>query len=320
MSGNTGRALHIDKALTNVAMGYRPGGFIADMIFPEVRVPKQSDIYYEFSRADRLRREDDRRSPGTEANRIRESVSSATYFCPNYALAAPAVIEDKANADPMIVSGIINGRTRLVLDKLMLNWEYRVATQVNSTSNVGSSSAVDSAWNGSGDVLGNINTAIDNLKDANGISDNSNIKVVFGEDAWRSARRDSTVRNLINGTNNGGGYATREQMRNLLEVGKIEVGGAFQNTDAEGLGTETVAKIWGDNVLIYYTPPAPSIEIPSFGYSFRWSAPGIANWQVERHPYDTKRKCEDIEVGYYQDEKITGKSYSFLLVAVNSST
>ena len=41
---------------------------------------------------------------------------------------------------------------------------------------------------------------------------------------------------------------------------------------------------------------------------------------VERHPYDSVIKAELIEAGYYQDEKITGSTYGFLLTAVNSST
>jgi hypothetical protein len=40
---------------------------------------------------------------------------------------------------------------------------------------------------------------------------------------------------------------------------------------------------------------------------------------AERHPYDTKIKSEEVEIGYYQDEKITASEYGFLLVAVNSS-
>lgn len=318
MGGNTGRALHIDKALSNMAMGYRPGGFIADMLFPTVTVGKQSDKYYEFSRSDRMRREDDRRSPGFPANVVRESVGSGTYYAENYALASPVVIEDKANADPMIVTNLINGRVRLVTDKLLISKEYRVASQVTSTSNVGSSSVVSSAWNGSGDVLGNLNQAIDNVMDANGISDNLNIKVCMGLDAWRSARRDSTVLNRLFGTNNGGGYATRQQLANLLEVGGIYVGGAFQNTGEEGL-SEALSKIWADHVLVYYTPPSPSIELPSFAYTFNWVAPGLANMNVERHPYNTETKSEKIEVGYYADEVITGNTYGFLLTNVNSS-
>ena len=61
-------------------------------------------------------------------------------------------------------------------------------------------------------------------------------------------------------------------------------------------------------------------ERPSFGYRFRWVQPGLPNLQVERHPYDSKKKAQDIEVGYYQDEVITGDEYGFLITNVTSST
>jgi len=316
MANATGRALHIDKALSQMALGYRPGGFIADMIFPTVRVAKQSDVYYEFSRTDRLRRENTQRSPGTHARRVTESVSSGTYFAKNYALSSAVVIEDKVNADPLLVSQLLNGKSRYLLDKLALDWEVRVASMVNSTSNVGSSSAVSSAWDGSGDPLGDLNTALDNVQYANGVRPN---RIVMGLEAWQSFRRDSNVRDLIMGANNGGGYASLQQAKDLLEVEDIFIAGAFQNTGEEGLG-ESLSTIWQDNVLAYYAPSAPSIEQPAFGYNFRWAAPGLPNMQVERHPYDSRTKSEEIEVGYYQDEKITGASYGFLLTAVNSST
>ncbi len=41
---------------------------------------------------------------------------------------------------------------------------------------------------------------------------------------------------------------------------------------------------------------------------------------VERHPFDKREKSEEVEVGYYGQEKITGASYGFLITAVNSST
>ena len=203
-----------------------------------------------------------------------------------------------------------------MLDHLMLDWEIRVASQVTSTSNVGSSSAVSSAWNGAGDALGDLNTALDNVHYANGVAPN---RVVFGVEAWKSFRRDSTVRNLIFGTNNGGGYPNTAQVAQLLDVQEVMVAGAFQNTGGEGL-TESLSTIWGDNVLAYFAPDAPTRERPSFGYSFRWNQPGLPNMQVERHPYDSRIKAEELEVGYYQDEKITGSTYGFLLTAVNSST
>ena len=308
--------IHIDKPLSEFAIGYRPEGFIADMLFPVVNVQKQSDLYVTFSRADALRRQDTKRAPGTEAKLVTRNVSSNTYFASNYALKAGVTIEDKSNADPIFYQSLVEGRAEFVLDHLLLDWEIRVANMVTSGSNVGSSAAVSSAWNGAGNPLGNINTAIDNVHFSNGVRPN---RIAFGIEAWNSFRRDTTVRDLIFGVNNGGGYPNTQQVAQLLNVDEVYVAGAFRNTADEGV-TETLASVWRDNVLVYYAPKAPTIERPSFGYSIRWAAPGLPNMQVERLPYDPRKKTEEVEVGYYQSEVITGSSYGFLLKSVNSST
>jgi hypothetical protein len=317
MGSTTGHSdLHIDKLLSQMALDYRPEGFIADQIMPIVDVDKQSDYYSDFSRADKMRVEDTKRAPDTEARRIEIGVGSGTFFCTNYALQAPVTLEDQKNADPVFLDKIINGRTELVMDKLLLDWELRVATQVTNTSNVGSSSAVSSAWNGAGAPIDDLNTAIDNVRFSNGVRPN---KMVFGLAAWLSFRRDSTIRNLIFGTNNGGGYPSTAQVAQLFEIDDILIGGAFRNTGQEGQ-SESLSAIWGDDVLVYYAPPTPNRERPSFAYSFRWNQPGIPSMTAERHAFDTRRKSSSIEVGYYQDERITGSTYGFLLKAVNSST
>ena len=316
MGSATGRDLHIDQVLSQMAMGYRPSGFIADMIFPTVAVQKQSDLYLVFDRGDRMRIEDTTRAPGTQARRVTEAVGSNTYFARNFALASPALLEDKLNADPAYVAGVVNGKATFLMDKLLLDWESRIARRVTSATNVGSSSTVTSGWGGSGsNPILNLNTAIDNVADSNGVRPN---RIVMGLNAWRTFRRHADVRGIIFGTNNGGGYPNLGQAAQLMDVEEIFVGGAYQNTAQEGQ-TDTLATIWGDQVLVYYAPSAPSKDVPSFGYNFRWTAPGLPNMQVERHPYDSKTKSEDIEVGYYQDEKVTGASYGFLLRNVNSS-
>lgn len=308
--------LHVDKLLSQMALDYKPEGFIADRIMPIVTVDKQSDYYSEFSRADKLRIDDTKRAPDTEARRIEIGVGSGTFFCTNYALQAPITLEDSKNADPIFLDRIINGRTELIMDKLLLDWELRVATMVTNTSNVGSSAGVSSGWGGAGAPLDDINTAIDNVRFSNGVRPNH---IVFGLEAWLSFRRDSTIRNLIFGTNNGGGYPSTGQVGDLLEVENVLIGGAFRNTGQEGQ-SESLSTIWGDDVLVYYAPETPNKERPSFAYSFRWAQPGLPNMVAERHAFDTRRKSSSIEVGYYQDEKVTGASYAFLMDAVNSST
>ena len=76
--GATAKDLHVDKVLTQMAMGYRPSGFIGDLILPTVPVDKQSDIYTEFDRGRLLRRQDTQRTPGVEAHLVNQDFGSAT--------------------------------------------------------------------------------------------------------------------------------------------------------------------------------------------------------------------------------------------------
>lgn len=317
MGQSTGRQLHVDQVLTQMAMGYKPAGLIADVIAPIITVGKQSDYYLVYDRAGMLRIENTRRAPGTEAHKITRQVSSGTYFANNWALKDNVTIEDKANADPAFVQALFNDRAQFLLDKLGLDWENRIAAQVTATANVGSSSGVGSEWDaGNGDVIGDIQTAMDNVQDLTGYRPN---RCVMGLAAWRSARRSTDILNRLFGTNNGGGYPNTSQVANLLELEQIVVGGAYKNTANESQA-ESLSTVWGDDVLVYYAPPNPSRDRPSFMYSMRWAGNGLANLSVERHPFDNKKKTEEVEVGYYQDEVITGSQYGYLLKAVNSST
>jgi len=317
--GATSHDLHIDTPLSEMALGYRPEGMIADTIFPVVNVQKQSDMYVIWSRADRLRLHDTKRAPGTEAKKIEENVSSGTYFAKNYALKNAIPLEDFKNADPIFVDNLNNGKTELVMDALMLDWEARVANQVTSGTNVGSYAACGSEWNDGGagsDPVGDVHVAIENVQFATGVRPN---RLTFGLRAWQVFRRNPDVTNIIFGNNNGGGYPSTAQVANLFDIEEVSVGGAFQNTAGEGLG-ENLSAIWDDHLLVHYSPKTPTKERPSFAYAFRWVQAGLPNFQVERHPYDSKKKASEIEVGYYQDEVVTGADYGFLFTNVTSSS
>lgn len=314
-----GRSVHIDHHLSNVAINYRPAGFIADRIFPVVQVPKQSDTYVVFEQSDLFRRENTRRSRGGEANKIHSRVSSASFYCENFALKADVTLEDRANADPVFVQNFEEGRVMRVQDALFLDWELRVAAQVTNPSNVGSSTAVGSAWTdyAASDPLGDLWTAIDNVEVATGYRPN---RVLFSGTAWRNFRRNAAV--IDKATNphvSGGGlYPSARQIEELLEM-RVLVGNAWQNSAEEGMDL-SLSQIWGDHVLVFYAPDHPSVEAPSFGYYFRWAAPGLPNMQVERHPFDSRRHCSEVEIGYYQDEVITAQPLGFLISNVTSSS
>jgi len=315
--GFTGKDVHIDVPLSNVAIAYRPQNLIAEEICPIVTVPKQSDAYYVWSLADALRIEEDKRAPGAEANVITRSVSSGTFFAYNYALKDRIPYEDIENADAGFVFTERSSRVEMLKDKLYLGWEYRVALQCTSTSNVGSSTATASAWTDytNSNPIGNIRTAIYNVEGATGYRPNS---IIFGRYAWFHFLQNDDVQANLFGTVTGQGspkIVTRQSVATMLELDRVLVGGGIYNTAQEGQSA-SLSNLWNDQVLVYFAPLQPRKDVPSFMYAFRWGK--VMN--MEARVYDLPRNhAEEIELGYYQDEKITASALGFLLTGVGSS-
>ena len=316
--GATGRDLHVNVPLSNIAIAYTPYGMIADKIAPILPVGKQSDSYNIWSIADAYRIEEDKRAPATEANVIGRSVSSDTYFAKNYALKDKIPYEDIKNADAAFIMTERGERVKYIKNKLYLNWEYRVAMLCTSTSNIGSSSAVASDWSdeatGHSDPIGDLTTAMLNIEGVTGYMPN---RAIFGRVAWKHFRNHADVITRLYGNQTGsnGRIISLDQAANLLELDQVLVGRAKYNSAGEGQ-TATLSNIWGANVLLYYAPMNPSKEEPSFMYSFRW--PVVTDMQAAVYQLE-RSKAEEVELGYYQDEKITAKTLGFLITDVASS-
>lgn len=314
MGTSTGRDLHIDQVLTQIALGYKPPGVIVDAIAPIITVQKATDIYPVYSRAEILALEATLRSPGTEAKKITRSVSSEAYAVKNYALGMDITIEDRANVDAAYEATLFGSAAQYLRWKLEADWQNRVMNIVGSASNVSTGFTVASAWT-AGDAFSHVVQAMEQIQSTTGIKPNG---IVLGWKAWSLMKRNVNMRNLLNGTNNGGGLVTQQQVQNLLEVDRFLVDQAFFNTANEAQA-ESLSSPFANKVLIYYAPLAPSRDSPSFMYSFRQEVPGVPSLVAERHPYDSRRKVETVEVGYYQDEKLTGAPYGALITDVTAS-
>jgi hypothetical protein len=318
----TGRDLHIDRHLTQIAINYRPQEMIADMIAPIVPVAKETDTYPVFNRKEAFAiAQGTLRARGTEANKIKRSVSSAGYICKNYALGYDVPIEDRANMDAAFISELETGATQFLLGKLYLDWEKRANDLILTAANVATTFVPNSAWNApigtnQGDPVSQILKMIEQNQSITAQRPNS---IIIGWRAWVTFRRNEKVRNFVNGTNNGGGLVTREQAKAIFEVDRFLVSQAFYDSTNENQA-ESLSSPLHDRVYVYYAPLQPSRETPSWMYSFRWTAPGLpAPLVVERHPYNSRKKVDGIEAGYYQDEKITGADYASCLAGVNSA-
>ena len=313
MGLSTGRDLHIDQHLTNLAINYRPQAFIADMIAPVIPVEKQSNAYPVFSRFENFSVEDTSRSPGMEARKITRSVSSGQYYAKNYALGYDVPIEDVANMDAALRFELDAGATRYLVNKMGIDYEKRVLTHASQAASVSTVFVPNSAWTGAGanagDVVSQVFQMIEQVQNVTGQRPN---KILMGWKAWNYARRNYYVRNLLLGTNNGGGVVARQQFAALFEVDNLLVSEAmWHNANEAAVNSGVLTNAIDTSMFAYYAPSGPSRDDPSWMYSFRWQAPGLPTpMVVERHPYDTKKKVDTIECGYYQDEKIVGPEYA----------
>lgn len=316
---STGRDLHIDRPLSNVAMRYRPEGFIGDQIAPEVSVSNQSDSYYVWNIADVLRVVDDYRAPGREARRITRSLSSDTFFCKNHALKERIPYEDIANSDAKEIFGSRQAAGEAVLDQLALNQEFRIATMCTSGSNVGSYSAVSSAWSGTGsDPIANIDTAIDNVIGVTGVRPNS---ILFGWGAWKSIKRHADIIDGIFGDGaslkGGARVPSLDGIKNLFNLDRALIGGTWYNS-AQEKQAASLSALWDDVCLLYYAPMVPRKDKASFMYTFNWDKVKGFNRQVQVFDREVKG-AEEVQAGFFADEKITGSALGFLITGVNSS-
>ncbi len=319
MGSATGRDLHVDQLMTQIAINFRPSGMIWDQIAPIVSVAKETDSYPVFSRGEAFAIENDLRSRGTEANRITRSVSSAQYACKNYALAIDTAVEDRANMDAAFQFELDSGSARYVTTKLMLSADRR--TLGKAVAGVSTTFVPASSWNstgtGAGDPFSQVVQAVEQVKNVTAQHPNS---LVFGWKAWNMFRRNVNVRNIILGTNNGGGLVTRDSAKGLFEVERFIVAGAFYNPANEAQTATFSTTFPADAVLAYYAPLAASRDDPSFMYAFRWTNPDLGvPFGLIRHEFDTRKKVDGIEASYYQDEKVTGSEYGVLLAGVGSA-
>ena len=69
MARPTRNDVHLNAALTNISIAYKNPSYIAEQVFPVVRVQKQSDYYFIFDAGAWFRDEVQVRAPGTRAAR-----------------------------------------------------------------------------------------------------------------------------------------------------------------------------------------------------------------------------------------------------------
>jgi len=271
--------VHKDSYLTGLSVGYKNSMFIADQVFPNVVVAKQSDYYYKFLKGAWFRNEAKVRGPGARAARGGYPVTSGTYACVERAFAHPVPIELINNADAPVKP--FESGVRYATQKVMLAKEIAVADLCMTAANWTTTDDVAAAWVGTADGSGNtfiadILAQKEVIRQLIGVYPN---RLIMDAKTFKNVKTEFTVLERIKYTGTSGKPAdvTTQTLAQLFELDWVGIGGAIKS-DAEEVvaGTDfNAVDIWETNAtkgaaLLYYQEPNPAIDVPSAGYVFNW--------------------------------------------------
>lgn len=327
MTQPTAGDVHVNAPLTNISIAYmqNASNFVADTVFPNIPVTKQSDRYYTYDRGMFNRDEMVVRASGAEAKTIDYTVDNTpTYYAPVYALAHDIPDTVRQNADSVINSD--RDATELLTRKAMIKRESLWVTKYFQTTiwgtdldgvsgspsagefqqwNEASSTPIQDIRAGKVAVLEDTgfepNTLVLDQHTFDALIDHPDIvdRIKYGQTASRGLAQVST-----------------EDLSNLLKVERVLISKAIQNTAAEG-AANAHSFIAGKNALLVYSTPTPGILVPSGGYTFSWTgmfgnAPG--GQRIKRFRLE-KIESDRIEIQMAFDQKLVSADLGFFFAA-----
>ncbi len=321
--------VHIDRPLTNLTLAYVQDqeNFIADRVFPLVGVSKQSDKYYEFSRANMNRTGDVKKlAPRTEVERIGLELSNDSYFADVYGIGMDFSEQDLANEDENLNIRIQGAQT--LVNRMMIHREEQFATnffstQVWDTEVTGVSSNPTGSqvlqWNdASANPIVNVTTAMRTVQlKSGGFKPNT---LVVGKEVRDELINHPDILARLNGgaTVTNTALVTDAKLAEIFGVERFLVMEAVKNTEVEGSSTEeTNAFIGGKNALLAYTPASAGLQTPASGLTFAWnSIPGANNLgvTVESFSDDALKRlqiAEHIQVKMSYQMKVVGSELGY---------
>lgn len=272
--------VHVNTPLTNISIAYiqSAGNFIADKVFPNIPVTKQSDRYYTYDRGMFNRDEMKDRAPGTESAGVSYDVDATpTYYAPVKAIHHDVPDERRANADSVLQ--VDREATLLVTTKSMIKrektWVAKYFASGLWTTDIDGVSGAPGAgevkqWNDAASTpIEDVRVGKTTVLQSTGFEPN---KLTLNQQVWDALvdHPDIVDRVKYGQTPGGPARVTLAAVAALLEIDEILVMKAIENTAKEG-ATNVHAFIGGKKALLCYATPTPGLMIPTAGYTFSWT-------------------------------------------------
>lgn len=285
---------HIDRALTNMSVAYIQDdtSFIADKVFPQVPVKRQSDVYYIYNKGDFFRDEAKVRGGSTESVGGDYSVSAANpYYCKVQAFHKDVNSQERANYDEPLNADI--DATDFVTSKMIIRREVEWASKYFKTGVWTTEiDGVDSAPTGTQVIRFNIATSDPiNVILAQGIAmagltGYKPNTLVLSPHVFVALKNHADVLDRIKYTQKG--IVTEDLLAQLFEVDNVYVAWGVVNSANTG-AADAIDFIMGKHALLCYVNPKPGLKKPSAGYIFSWTGlegAGAYSNRIVRIPMD----------------------------------
>jgi hypothetical protein len=311
--------LHVDALLTMLSIAYmnEPDAFIADEAFPVIPVAKQSNKIATYDKDYWFRDEAALRAPGQEAKGGGYGVdTSTTYFCDNYAFKDDIPDETRENYDQPFEPD--NDSTALVTEKLKLRREKAFAsdffktgvwTATGSDTNFATTATTQWSDYANSDPIGDVEAGREAIYSGTGKDPN---KLLVGRAVWAKLKHHPDLIERIKYTQKA--ILTTDLVASLLEIPRLMIGKAIENTTDENAATQTYSYIFGKSALLFYTPDRPGLRTPSAGYTFHWSKFGGISYI--RRVRDEKGQYDRIEGHTFFDQKAIAADTGYFMYNV----
>ena len=309
--------LHVNTLLTNVSIGYINKSYVADQVYPIVRVMKQSDIVPKFNQSAFYRDDSKVRAPGTMSEGGGFTVETTdTYFCNRYSRRFEIPDELRRNADAPW--NLDQTGTQLVTDKVQMRREVQFAadhfaTGKWTTDKDGTTDFVKWSDYGASTPDVDVDTYKDTVEALASVEPN---KMLVGKQTHIKLKNHPALIDRIKYTQRA--QLTPDLIASLLELDSYLVGRSIYTTTVEGIAEASVTytRIWGKHALLIYVPAAPSLLTPAAGYTFVWQIVPNA-LQYIKTMRNEEREVDIIEANTYFAQKLTAaRAGAFLEDAV----
>ncbi len=273
MSQPTRGDVHVNRPLTNISIAFIQSAskFIANKVFANIPVKKQSDRYFLYTRDQWFTDEMQKRAPSTESAGSGFDIDNTpTYFADVWALHKDISDQIRGNQDQPI--DLDRDATTFLTQKGMIKKEKEFALKFFKTglwtgSTTGADIVPGIKWDAVGsDPVDDIEAEMDAMEELTGFRPNT---LVVTPDTHRAFKNNASILDRIKHTQKG--TLTEELLAGLFGVSRYMVARATNNLAAEKAAKNMKFIFGTEQALLTYSESSPGILKPSAGYTFSWT-------------------------------------------------